>query len=209
MQVSHAITHSDDHNAHPRLRPVSLDETIQRAASRPESCSSLLIRSHAPHMYLTSSLRLLGSRALSAAPAAGRLAGRHRLLTVASSGAAPPTMPPKVHCHHGGAVSKCCRNGFGWRSMNSACDNAWHIQVSLALCQLAVGSDKEANWETARSAVKVPDVVRKCSKSASAHVEHVSNIVSGSSRSFCRSTEACNRHCVLVRRSRAAIPCCW
>jgi omega-amidase len=27
-------------------------------------------------------------------------------------------------------------------------------KVSLALCQLAVGSDKEANWETARSAVK-------------------------------------------------------
>lgn len=32
--------------------------------------------------------------------------------------------------------------------------HAW-LQVSLALCQLAVGSDKEANWETARAAVKV------------------------------------------------------
>lgn len=29
------------------------------------------------------------------------------------------------------------------------------LQVSLALCQLAVGSDKEANWNVARSAVKV------------------------------------------------------
>lgn len=81
-------------------------------------------------------------------------------------------------------------------------------KVSLALCQLAVGSDKHANWDTARAAIKeaagngaklvVLPEMWNCPYSNDSFPEYAENIDDGTSESAALLSQAAREHAVTL-----------